>query len=80
MMAGRHIHHLVFRILTLLLLGYGSLCDIGTGRGSTSLLASRLMSVLYGVGAALTIDEFAMWLNLRDVCWAREGRASIWTQ
>jgi hypothetical protein len=33
------------------------------------------MSVLYGVGAALSIDEFAMWLNLRDVCWAREGRA-----
>jgi hypothetical protein len=30
-----------------------------------------------GVGAALTLDEFALWLNLRDVYWAREGRASI---
>lgn len=76
MMAGRHTHHLVFGILTLLLLGYGWLCDIGTGTGSTSLLASRLMSVLYGVRVALTIDEFAM-LNLRDVCRAREGRASM---
>ena len=25
---------------------------------------------------AITLDEFAMWPNLRDVYWAREGRAS----
>jgi hypothetical protein len=25
----------------------------------------------------LTLDEFALWLNLEDVYWAREGRASI---
>src|ERR1700721_2162789 len=37
----------------------------------------RLMSILYGVGAALTLDEFALWLNLKDVYWAREGRSSI---
>jgi len=35
------------------------------------------MSILYGAGAALTLDEFALWLNLRDVYWSREGRASI---
>jgi hypothetical protein len=35
------------------------------------------MSILYGVGAALTLDEFALWLNLSDVYWSREGRASI---
>jgi hypothetical protein len=35
------------------------------------------MSILYGVGAALTLDEFALWLNLRDVYWSHEGRASI---
>jgi hypothetical protein len=34
------------------------------------------MSMAYGVGAALTLDEFALWLNLRDVYWQREGRAS----
>jgi hypothetical protein len=32
--------------------------------------------MIYGVGAALTLDEFALWLNLRDVYWSREGRAS----
>ena len=40
-------------------------------------MMSRLVSLLYGAGAALTLDEFALWLNLRDVYWAKEGRASI---
>src|SRR5580704_12539347 len=74
---GRHIHHLVFGIIILLLVGYGWLADIGTGEDDSSILLSRLMSILYGVGAALTLDEFALWLNLRDVYWSREGRASI---
>ena len=28
-------------------------------------------------GAALTLDEFALWLNLEDVYWAKQGRESI---
>jgi hypothetical protein len=74
---GRHIHHLVFGILILLLVGYGWLADIGTGVDDSSVILSRLMAILYGVGAALTLDEFALWLNLRDVYWAREGRSSF---
>ena len=74
---GRHIHHLVFGIIILLGVGYGWLADIGTGEDNTSLLLSRLMSILYGVGAALTLDEFALWLNLKDVYWSPEGRSSI---
>ena len=74
---GRHIHHLVFGIIILLAVGYGWLCEIGTGSSGTSIFLSRLMSILYGVGAALTLDEFALWLNLKDVYWSREGRASF---
>jgi hypothetical protein len=74
---GRHIHHLVFGIVILLLVGYGWLCDIGIGIDDSSVLLGRLMSILYGVGAALTLDEFALWLNLRDVYWSPEGRSSI---
>lgn len=74
---GRHVHHLVFGIIILLLVGYGWLCEIGVGTSGSSILIGRLMSILYGVGAALTLDEFALWLNLRDVYWAREGRSSI---
>ncbi|MFZ0296849.1 MAG: hypothetical protein WAM13_00735 [Candidatus Sulfotelmatobacter sp.] len=74
---GRHIHHLVFGIIILLGVGYGWLADIGTGEDDSSLLLSRLMAILYGVGAALTLDEFALWLNLKDVYWSPEGRSSI---
>jgi hypothetical protein len=76
-MGGRHIHHLVIGIVILLLVGYGWLAEVGTGSDDSSILVSRLMSILYGAGAALTLDEFALWLNLRDVYWSREGRASI---
>jgi hypothetical protein len=74
---GRHIHHLVWGILILLGVGFGWLVEVGSGSESSSILASRVMSVLYGAGAALTLDEFALWLNLEDVYWARQGRESI---
>lgn len=76
-MEGRHIHHLVFGILILLFVGYGWLCEVGNGSDSSSILASSVMSLLYGLGAALTLDEFALWLNLKDVYFAREGRSSF---
>jgi hypothetical protein len=74
---GRHIHHLVFGILILLLVGCGWLADIATGVDDSSILLSRLISILYGVGAALMLDEFAPWLHLRDVYWSAEGRSSV---
>ena len=75
---GTHIHHLVWGILILLLVGYGWLMDLGHSHTPMSIFFSRLMSVSYGVGAALTLDEFALWLNLEpDAYWSREGRLSI---
>ena len=62
-MGDRHIHHLVIGILILLGVGYGWLCEFGNGSDSSSIFASSLMSLLYGVGAALTLDEFALWLE-----------------
>jgi hypothetical protein len=41
--------------------------EFGCGSEQSSIIASRLMSFLYGAGAALTLDEFALWLNLEDV-------------
>jgi len=70
---GTHIHHLVWGILLLLLVGYVWLLEIGVG---SSWLAT-LTAVAFGIGAALTLDEFALWLNLRDVYWDRQGRESI---
>ena len=76
-MGGRHIHHLVWGILILLGVGYGYLNEVGSQSTPASLFASRLMSILYGVGAALTLDEFALWLNLANVYWSPQGRESI---
>jgi hypothetical protein len=78
MVRGVHIHHLVWGILILLLVGYGWLLDLGRSHSPLSIFFSRLMSVSYGVGAALTLDEFALWLNLEpNAYWTRQGRLSI---
>jgi hypothetical protein len=78
MVRGHHIHHLVWGILILLLVGYGWLLDLGRSHSPLSIFFSRLMSVSYGVGAALTLDEFSLWLNLDpNDYWSREGRISI---
>jgi hypothetical protein len=70
MMGGRHIHHLV--------VGYLLLAEFGTCATAGSIFVSRLISILFGMGAALTLDEFALWLNLDpNAYWTREGRASV---
>jgi hypothetical protein len=68
---GTHIHHLVWGILLLLVFGYvGAVVDPASPW-------HELAIILFGVGAGLTLDEFALWLNLRDVYWEKEGRRSI---
>ncbi len=67
---GLHIHHLVIGIVLLLVTGYISAGIDPDGYDG-------LLAALFGVGAALTLDEFALWLRLRDVYWSREGRASV---
>jgi len=70
---GLHIHHLVWGILILILVGYVWLIEQGVG---SNWIAS-VTAILFGVGAALTLDEFALWLNLQDVYWTGTGRESI---
>jgi hypothetical protein len=65
----------VWGILLLLFVGYAWLLE--NPGYPHSRRASRALAVLYGVGAALTLDEFALWPNLRDVYWEREGRVSL---
>jgi hypothetical protein len=70
---GLHIHHLVWGILILILVGYVWLIEQGVG----SNWVASVTAILFGVGAALTLDEFALWLNLQDVYWTGAGRESI---
>jgi hypothetical protein len=68
---GTHIHHLVWGILLLLIAGY-----LGVVIAPPSPW-HEIFTVLFGVGTGLTLDEFALWLNLKDVYWSEQGRRSI---
>jgi hypothetical protein len=68
---GTHIHHLVWGILLLLIFGY-----VGVAVYPDSPWR-EIVAVLFGLGAGLTLDEFALWLNLSDVYWSEKGRRSI---
>lgn len=73
---GTHIHHSTFGILGLLGIGYLWTYRIGIGNRVPE-WESRVTATLYGVASALTLDEFALWLDLRDDYWDSQGRKSI---
>ena len=68
---GTHIHHLVWGILLLLIFGW-----IGIAVDPDSPWR-EISAVMFGIGTGLTLDEFALWLNLKDVYWEKQGRRSI---
>ena len=62
---GTHIHHLNFGIFLLAGVGAYLLFSRVTDRGLI------IATVLYGIGLALTFDEFGMWLHLGGGYWQR---------
>jgi hypothetical protein len=68
---GVHLHHLVPGVVASLAAGTAI---VAFRPGGDSMLA---LTALFGVGAALTLDEFALLLHLDDVYWTDEGRSSI---
>jgi len=68
---GTHIHHLVWGILLLMVMGYlGLALEFDTPW-------LELVAVGFGIGMGLTLDEFALWLHLEDVYWTERGRQSV---
>ena len=67
---GLHIHHFVWGILLLIVVGFLGLM-VENARWHPWL------AVVFGVAAALVLDEFAIWLNLSDVYWTDQGRVSV---
>jgi hypothetical protein len=69
--SGLHIHHLVWGNVLVLLSG---LLIIALGPREPW---SEILAAGFGIGAGLTLDEFALWVRLDDVYWSEEGRQSL---
>jgi hypothetical protein len=68
---GVHIHHIVYGIGLVLASGYLEF------RFQPDTPWLEVLAVVFGVGAALMLDEFALSLHMSDVYWSDEGRASV---
>jgi hypothetical protein len=68
--SGLHVHHMVPGMLLVLISGY-------LGLVLTDNRPVNVLAVLFGIGAALVLDEFALWLRLADVYWQPAGRESV---
>ena len=69
--SGLHLHHLVWGIVLLLITG---LLSFVTANRSPW---NEILAGLFGIGAGLTLDEFALWVHLSDVYWSEAGRSSF---
>ena len=68
---GTHIHHAVPGVVLMLAGGFGALTPTGVP------MAREVGAVVFGVGAGLVLDEFALLLYLQDVYWTEQGRRSV---
>jgi hypothetical protein len=68
---GTHIHHLVWGIVTIMITGY-----VGVTIAPPSPW-HEVIAIFFGLGMGLALDEFALWLDLKDVYWSQQGRKSI---
>ena len=67
---GVHIHHVVPGLILMIVGGILAIGGIGSGWDNTA-------GIIFGVGLALVLDEFALILHLQDVYWEEEGRLSV---
>ncbi|CAM3730284.1 hypothetical protein GCM10009551_101170 [Nocardiopsis tropica] len=70
---GLHVHHVVFGVILCLGSAVGLIANFGTATQTTA----AVLAGIFGLGAALILDEFALILYLRDVYWQDEGRTSV---
>ncbi|RZU37858.1 hypothetical protein EV284_3044 [Streptomyces sp. BK022] len=68
---GVHIHHVVPGVVLTIVGGFGAVASDRHGAGGA------IAAVVFGIGAGLVLDEFALILHLDDVYWSAEGRKSV---
>ena len=69
---GVHLHHVVVGIVLALVSG-----TLIIGFEPVDNIWELLLCAVFGSGAALVLDEFALVFRLQDVYWSEEGRASV---
>jgi hypothetical protein len=69
---GVHLHHVVVGIVLALVSG-----TLIIGFEPVDNIWELLVCAVFGSGAALVLDEFALVFRLQDVYWSEEGRSSI---
>jgi hypothetical protein len=67
-----HVHHVVFGTVAMFVAGLLAFAPAGWESPWWEILGA-----LFGIGAALVLDEFALILHLDDVYWSEEGRKSV---
>ncbi len=70
---GLHLHHAVFGVILVLVSGVAMISMAGHGGAHQFTFAA----IVFGIGAALLLDEFALILHLQDVYWSQDGRTSV---
>jgi hypothetical protein len=67
-----HLHHIVPGIVLVLV---GGVLLAATSNSQS--ISRGLIAIVFGAGAALILDEFALVLHLEDVYWTERGRLSV---
>jgi len=70
---SKHIHHVVFGVVLVMVSGV-TMVTMAVNRNQ---MQFTLVATLFGVGAALVLDEYALILHLSDVYWEEDGRTSV---
>ncbi|MCV7015931.1 hypothetical protein H7I40_26375 [Mycolicibacterium madagascariense] len=68
-----HIHHAVIGVVLVMISGV-TMVTLAVDGGVGEFTAA---AIVFGMGAALVLDEFALILHLQDVYWSEDGRTSV---
>ncbi|HKP44277.1 hypothetical protein [Mycobacterium sp.] len=68
-----HIHHVVIGVILVMVSGV-TMVTLAVDGGVPEFTAA---AIIFGIGAALVLDEFALILHLQDVYWSEDGRTSV---
>jgi hypothetical protein len=70
---SKHIHHVVVGVVLVMISGI-TLVTLSVNGNEAEFTA---VAIIFGIGAALVLDEYALILHLSDVYWEEDGRTSV---